>query len=175
MTHPIPFSLLMAVYKNDNPDFLAQALDSVVASTRQPAQVVVVKDGPVTPQLDRVLEQYSERLALDLVALPVNQGLGPALRAGLLACKEEWIARFDSDDICSTTRFDKPLDYIAAHPGISLLGGQIQEFEAQREHAYASRIVPVEQVAIYRFAKSRNPFNHMTVMFKKSAVLAAGN
>src|SRR5690606_40046226 len=158
MTHPIPFSLLMAVYKNDNPDFLAQALDSVVASTRQPAQVVVVRDGPVTPQLDRVLEQYSERLALDLVALPVNQGLGPALRAGVLACKEEWIARFDSDDICSTTRFEKQLDYIAAHPAISLLGGQMQDFVAQREHAYAASVLPVVQVANYLYYNYRQPF-----------------
>jgi glycosyltransferase involved in cell wall biosynthesis len=175
MTHPIPFSLLMAVYKNDSADFLAQALDSVVANTCQPAQVVVVKDGPVTPELDRVLQQYSEHLALDLVSLPVNKGLGPALNAGVLACREEWIARFDSDDICSATRFEEQLTYIAAHPQTSLLGGQIQEFETHHEHAYASRIVPVEQAAIYRFAKTRNPFNHMTVMFKKSAVLAAGN
>ncbi|MGX9934463.1 glycosyltransferase [Advenella kashmirensis] len=175
MTPSIPFSLLMAVYKNDSPDFLAQALDSVVANTCQPTQVVVVKDGPVTPALDRVLEQYSERLALDLVSLPVNQGLGPALHAGVLACTEEWIARFDSDDICSATRFAEQLAYIASHPEISLLGGQIREFESHREDAYASRIVPVGQAAIYRFAKARNPFNHMTVMFRKSAVLAAGN
>src|SRR5690606_20593244 len=153
MTHPIPFSLLMAVYKNDNPDFLAQALDSVVASTLQPAQVVVVKDGPVTPQLDRVLEQYSERLALDLVALPVNQGVGPALRAGVLACKEEWIARFDSDDICTASRFEEQLNYIAQHPDIDLIGGQIAEFETRPDQSYASRQVPLDQAAILEFAK----------------------
>ncbi|AFK61427.1 amylovoran biosynthesis glycosyltransferase AmsE [Advenella kashmirensis WT001] len=175
MTRPISFSLLMAVYKKDSPEFLAQALDSVVGSSCRPTQVVVVRDGPVTPELDRVLEQYSEHLALDLVSLPVNQGLGPALNAGVLACREEWIARFDSDDICSATRFEQQLAYIAAHPETSLLGGQIQEFESGREHAYASRIVPLEQNAIYRYAKTRNPFNHMTVMFRKSAVLAAGN
>lgn len=175
MTHSIPFSLLMAVYKNDSPDFLAQALDSVVANTCQPTQVVVVKDGPITAELERVLEQYSTKLPLNLVSLPVNQGLGPALNAGVLACREEWIARFDSDDICEPTRFERQLAYIASHPETSLLGGQIQEFETDQDDAYASRIVPVEQAAIYRFAKARNPFNHMTVMFKKSTVLAAGN
>lgn len=175
MTHPIPFSLLMAVYKNDSPEFLAQALDSVVANTCQPAQVVVVKDGPVSPELDRVLEKFSEQLSLDLVSLPVNQGLGPALQAGVLACREEWIARFDSDDICEPTRFEQQLAYIASHPDVSLLGGQIREFESQPQHAYASRNVPLEQAAIYRYARTRNPFNHMTVIFRKSAVLAAGN
>ncbi len=175
MTHPIPFSLLMAVYKNDSPEFLAQALDSVVANTCQPAQVVVVKDGPVSPELDRVLEQFSEQLSLDLVSLPVNQGLGPALQAGVLACREEWVARFDSDDICSATRFEEQLDYIAQHPDIDLLGGQIAEFETRPDQSYASRRVPLAQTAIFTFAKSRNPINHMTVMFRKSAVIAAGN
>lgn len=169
------FSLLMAVYKKDRPDFLVQALESVLANTCQPSQVVIVKDGPVTPQLDAVLRSFSERLPIDLISLPVNQGLGPALRAGVLACRESWIARFDSDDICSPTRFEEQLDYVSSHPETSLLGGQIQEFDTDPECAYASRNVPTKQTDILHFAKSRNPFNHMTVMFRKSAVLEAGN
>ena len=175
MTNHLPFSLLMAVYKNDNPDFLAQALDSVIANTCAPTQVVIVRDGPVTPALDAVLERYGAQLPLELISLPVNQGLGPALNAGVLACREQWIARFDSDDICVPTRFEQQLAYIASHPDTALVGGQIQEFETDHGQAYASRIVPEAQADIYRFAKARNPFNHMTVMFRKSVVLEAGN
>lgn len=175
MKNHVPFSLLMAVYKNDSADFLAQALESVISNTCRPSQVVVVKDGPVTPALDAVLQQFSSRLALDIIPLPKNQGLGPALNAGIMACREEWIARFDSDDICSPTRFEEQLDYIALHPETALLGGQIQEFDSKPDQACAFRVVPVEQAEIYRFAKSRNPINHMTAMFRKSAVIKAGN
>jgi len=175
MKNHVSFSLLMAVYKNDNPDFLAAALESVIANTCQPTQVVIVQDGPVTPALTAVLRDFAARLPLQIVALPVNRGLGPALHAGVLACNEEWIARFDSDDVCTPTRFENQLDYIATHPEVSLLGGQIKEFETRPDQSYASRVVPTDPSAIGRFAKTRNPFNHMTVMFRKSAVLAAGN
>ncbi len=175
MSHCPTFSLLMAVYKNDDPDFLSQALESVLANTVQPSQVVIVKDGPVTPKLDEVLNRYMSQLPIDLVSLASNQGLGPALHAGVLACREPWIARFDSDDICTRTRFEEQLDYLSEHPETDLLGGQIKEFEQDPQKAYASRNVPINDAEIRRYAKSRNPFNHMTVIFRKSAVLAAGN
>ncbi len=175
MKNTIPFSLLMAIYKNDNPGYLREALESVASNTVQPAQVVVVKDGPVPADLDAVLQAFSARLALEIISLPVNRGLGPALNAGLLACREDWVARFDSDDICSPSRFQEQLDYIAQHPETSLLGGQILEFESSPDQVYAARNVPIKPEEICHFAKKRNPVNHMTALFRKSDVIKAGN
>ncbi len=175
MKNDISFALLMAIYKNDNADFLRAALDSVVANSVQPSQVVVVKDGPVPVQLDNVLQSFSSQLPMEIVALPFNQGLGPALNAGLQSCREEWVARFDSDDICCPDRFQQQLDYIAGHPETSLLGGQILEFESTPNQVYASRNVPLKFDDICRFAKKRNPINHMTAMFRKSDVIKAGS
>ena len=81
----------------------------------------------------------------------------------------------DTDDICHPERFARQLAFVAAHPQLDVCGSQIDEFEHTPADAAHSRRVPCEHDEIARFAKSRNPINHMTVCYRKSAVLAAGN
>jgi len=109
------------------------------------------------------------------VRLPQNVGLGRALNAGLQACAHEWVCRMDTDDICHSERFARQLAFVAVHPQIDVCGSQIDEFEHTPADAAHSRRVPCEHEEIARFAKSRNPINHMTVCYRKLAVLAAGN
>ncbi|MGL5947797.1 MAG: glycosyltransferase [Aeromonas sp.] len=169
------FSLLMSVYGKDSPDYFTQALDSLCGISCAPCEVVLVADGPLTAELSAVIAAYQTRLPLRLVALAQNVGLGAALAHGLSACTQEWVARFDSDDICHPERFIKQVAYLQAHPATDLLGGWIAEFDDSWQLSHAVRQTPLTAAAIARHARTRNPFNHMTVMFKKAAVLAAGN
>ena len=104
-----------------------------------------------------------------------NGGLGPALAYGLQKCSCELVARMDADDIALPDRFEKQLAYFGAHPRTAVLSGWIQEIEGDTLKPVAIRKVPLTDKAIKNYIKIRSPFNHMTVMFKKSAVLAAGN
>ena len=45
------YSVLMSIYKKENPAFLIQALDSMLNQTVSPAEIVMVKDGPLTHEL----------------------------------------------------------------------------------------------------------------------------
>ncbi|WED78056.1 glycosyltransferase [Aeromonas allosaccharophila] len=172
------FSLLMSVYRNDSPEYLCQALYSVWdEQVLKPAQIVLVKDGPLTTELDAVVARWQNKLdkKLDVVVLPNNVGLGNALSQGLRECKFEWVARFDSDDICSPLRFKRQVGYIREHPNIDMVGTWIAEFDNEPVRAHAYRRPPVEHYQIIDYAKSRNPFNHMTVMYKKSQVMEANS
>lgn len=83
-----PFSVLMSIYKNENSKFLRESLDSILNNTAYPDEIVMVKDGPLTPELETVLQKYQERTGLfHFVIHQKNQGLGLALRHGLLECK----------------------------------------------------------------------------------------
>ncbi len=45
------FSVLMSVYKNDDPNFFIEALESVFNQTVSPTEVILVEDGPLTVEL----------------------------------------------------------------------------------------------------------------------------
>lgn len=170
------FSVLMSVYQADNPVFFGQALQSIVMSTVTPTEVVLVCDGKLTAELEQVVDDYQHKLFIHLLRLESNVGLGLALQAGLKHCTYEWVARFDADDICCDDRFQKQLDFLKSNPNIDILGGQIIEFsKSLKEKTTVKKRVPFEHKKIEKYAKIRNPMNHMTVIFRKSAVLEAGN
>jgi glycosyltransferase involved in cell wall biosynthesis len=163
------------VYYKDNPVFLRDALQSVLDNTVQPSECIIVLDGLIPDSLQDVLNHYKKLLPIKLLPLKINVGLGKALSHGILYCQNEWIARFDSDDLCVSDRFEKQLKYIASHPEVSIVGAWISEFENIPEDIYATRRVPELHQAICAYAKKRSPFNHMSVFYKKEIVLAAGN
>lgn len=169
------FSLLMSVYKNDSPVALKEALVSVVDSVCRPDELVLVEDGPIGDNLREVISSFSDIILIKNVRLAENVGLGKALSIGLHECRYEWVARFDSDDICHPLRFQKQVEYISSNKSVDIIGTWIAEFEYSYQHTHAFRCPPVEHQDIVSYAKSRCPFNHMTIMYKKEKVLAAGS
>lgn len=170
------FSVLISIYKNENPIFLKESLDSVLNNTVQPDEIVMVKDGPLTPELENVLSEYQEKTGLfHFVIHKKNQGLGIALKDGLLECRNEIVARMDTDDICHPERFQKQLKFLKLHPDIAVIGTNVEEFSSDFHHPDQLVIYPTGSGNIIEFAKKRNPMRHPSVMFRKSAVLDSGN
>ena len=174
----VPFSIITSVYKNDRPEFVKIALDSMlVDQTVKPSEIVLVRDGQVPPELDILLDEYEARYpeVFNIIRLEDNGGLGEALKIGVEAAKYDLVARMDSDDICLHDRFELQLKYLELHPEVDIVGGQISEFIGTSDNVIGKRIVPCRNDEIYRFMKNRCAMNHVTVMFRKSAVLKAGN
>lgn len=171
------FSVLLSVYRGDDPDQLDASLASCFRQTRTPDELFVVEDGPLTEELDAVLDSWASAHPgrVRRHALPENRGLGAALNVGVRECRHSLIARFDADDINVETRFETQCDYMATHPEVDVLGGYISEFTDDPDTPIRRREVPTAHDAIRRRARFRNPLNHVTVMFRREAVLTAGN
>lgn len=172
------YSVLMSVYKNDDPDFLKIALESIYdQQTRKPDEVVVVFDGPLNDRLYAVLDEFKDGREEVVKYYPqeVNRGLGEALRIGSELCTGDYILRMDSDDISDKERFAKQIAYVEAHPEVDGLGGDIAEFnEAPFKEETRLRVCPAKHEDIVKMAKKRNPMNHVTACIKKSALMKAG-
>lgn len=169
------FSVLLSLYIKEQPSFLQQSLDSLLSQTLQPSEIVLVKDGPLTSELDTVVSDFATRCAsLKVVTLPQNQGLGRALNEGLKYCSYDLVARMDTDDVAKPDRFEKQVQLFTQRPDIDICSAWIDEFEGDISHITSIRKLPETHEAIVCYAKSRCPINHPVVMFKKSAVQAAG-
>lgn len=170
------FSVLMSIYKNEKANFLRESLDSVLNNTAKPDEIIMVKDGPLPQTLEDILNDYQRSTGLfHFVIHKENLGLGLALRDGLLACKNELVARMDTDDICSEERFEKQLTYLKNHSNITVVGSNVEEFSIDWHHPDQLVKYPKSNRDIITFAKKRNPMRHPAVMFRKSAVLSSGN
>ena len=173
-----PFSVIISVYRNDKPEFVRIALDSMlIEQTIKPTEILLVRDGEVPSELERVLEEYEETYPkiMHVIRLEKNGGLGNALKLGVENAKYEIVARMDSDDICLPYRFEKQLRYMEQHPECDIVGGQMTEFIGDADNKVGKRVVPESNEDIYKYMKSRCALNHVTVMFRKEAVLKVGN
>lgn len=166
------YSVLMSLYKKEHPEYLRLALDSMINQTVKPDEIVLVEDGPLTSELYAVVEEYKDQL--HIVVNETNLGLGLALNEGLKACRNELVARMDTDDISKSDRCKKQLKRFEEKPELAIVGSHIDEFVGEKENVISQRKVPTTFDKIYNYAKKRSAFNHPAVMYRKSAVLAEG-
>lgn len=170
------FSVLITVYSKEKPEFLEKSIKSVINQTVVPSQIIIVEDGKLTSELEKVIENHKKSFFnnFTIVKLDKNMGRGIASNAGIEKATNEWIAKMDSDDISKPDRFEIQLNAIQKHPEAVAIGGQVEEFIENQSHVISKREVPLDSESIFKFAKYRSPVNNPTVMFKKSVVKELG-
>ena len=170
------YSVLMSVYINEKAEFLKQAMNSIWEQTVPTDDFVLVCDGPINEELNAVIDEMLAKHpdTLHVVKLEKNSGLGVALNEGISYCKNELVARMDSDDIAFKNRCERQLEVFQNHSEVSLCSGSVIEFLDTPDNVVGKRELPVTHEEIVSFSRKRNPCNHPSVMFKKSEVEAAG-
>jgi glycosyltransferase involved in cell wall biosynthesis len=169
-----PFALLISVYDGDRPDYVRRALRSAIADqTVRPDQVIIVRDGPVSAELEQCLDDITATCVIPVTFVPLehNGGLGPALDRGLAASWFDVVARMDADDIAMPHRFEVQLPLMAE---ADIVGSGLLEFVADTDQIVGQRVPPIDPGRIARYARIHDPFNHPTVVYRRQAVLAAG-
>lgn len=169
------FSLLISVYKQEHSSYLTSCFDSIYRQSLKPTEIILVEDGPLTPELYDAIANEKKRFDnIISIKLAVNGGLGAALNAGMQHCHYDLIARMDTDDICHPQRFEKQVSFMQMHPEIDVLSSWIDEFDTTPDHIVSTRKIPETSEEIRVFGKIRNPINHPAVIFRKQAVTAVG-
>ncbi|WP_278235155.1 glycosyltransferase [Isoptericola sp. AK164] len=168
------FSVLLPVYRGDDAAHLERGFRSVTEDQElRPDEVVVVRDGPVGEELAAVLERLPglTEVPVTVVPLPHNLGLARALEEGLAVCAHEIVARADADDISLPERFAEQVPLVSS--GYDIVGSAIWEFD-EDEHDRGLVRVPPTGAGIAEAARFRDPFNHPSVVYRRSAVAAVG-
>ena len=170
------YSVLMSVYDKEKPEYLRQAIDSILDQTYKTDQFVIVEDGRLNDALYKVLDHYTTEYPELICRLPLehNYGLGIALDRGLEICRNNLVARMDSDDISVKDRCEKQMKLFSDNPSLSIVSGCIAEFVDDVSNVVSIRNVPERHEAIRRQMRTRSAFNHPAVMYKKSEVILSG-
>lgn len=169
------FSVCMSVYRNDNATDFTAAVMSIYEQTCRPDEIVLVVDGPVPEALLQSIESLKEATGImKVIPLEKNMGHAAARQTGLEAARNELCAVMDADDLALPDRFEKQLKAFREHPEVSVVGGLIHEFVGRTDNVVGTRSVPEHDAGIKRYMKLRCPMNLVTVMLKKSDVMAVG-
>jgi len=166
------FSVLMSVYYKEKPEYLNEALSSIFHQTKAPSEIVIVKDGSLTKELDDVIDRFAQKAPVKIILIEKNVGLGLALNEGLKHSSNEIVARMDSDDIIPPDRFEKQLATI--EKGYDVVSCWSTLFLGEIDKAIAVKKRPETHEDIVKLAKRRSPVSHAACLYRKSEVLAAG-
>lgn len=171
------YSVLMSVYYKEKPEWLRISIESMLSQSVSPDEFVIVKDGILTRELEEVINEYERKypLLFNVISLEKNVGLGLALKTGILNCRNELIARMDSDDYSLPDRCLRQLEVFQKNSDIEAVGCFEGEFENEVDNVVTIHKVPETSEEIEAFMKRRCALLHPTVMYKKSAILGCGN
>lgn len=172
------FSVLIPIYNGESEKNFKECLESIINQTLKPDEILIVKDGIFSEKLEKLICDFQSEnnfIEINTYQLEKNEGVGIASSIGTTLCKYNYIARIDSDDIAIPDRFEKQIKYLEQHQDIDILGGFIDEYDENLNKKISTRKVPLEDILIKKQLKSRCPFNHSTVIYKKDKIISVGN
>lgn len=168
------YSVLMSVYIKEKPDNLRTAIESMMEQTIPPSDFVLVCDGPLSEEHYSVISDLEKKYpVLSRIQRESSKGLGNALNYGLGYCKNDIVARMDSDDVAVPDRMERQLRAFG-EKGADIVSGTVEEFLKEPGDMGVFRTLPETDEQILEFSKRRNPFNHPCVAFRKQRVYMVG-
>lgn len=163
-------SVLMPVYNGEK--YLKSAIESVLNQTYSNFEFIIVDDNSTddTYNIAQCFAQNDSRIKL--FKNLSGKGLVSALNFGIDKCSTNWIARFDADDICKPTRFEKQMAYLNDHSDVMVLGTAFTIFDDQGTTETIFHPQHPLDVA-FKFTWNTR-VGHPTVIFNKKLIESVG-
>ncbi|CDG23241.1 Extracellular polysaccharide glycosyltransferase (Cell wall biogenesis) [Xenorhabdus poinarii G6] len=168
-------SVLVSLYDKESANYFNLSLQSLYEQEYKPKEIILVLDGPINNELNSIITKWLTLLPITLVPLKENVGLAKALNEGLKYCHCDYIARMDTDDICTPERFLVQTNFLDNNPNIDVVGTWISEINEDNIEIRNAVKYPLIHSELFKFFSKRDPLAHPTVMFRKRFFEKAGN
>ena len=166
MNNPL-VSVILASF-NENPEYIKSAIESILNQTYQNFELLIFDDSTAKETIDAI-NSFSDDNRVRIIREDKKMGFVPALNKGLSIAKGELLARMDADDISELNRFEIQVNYLASHPKISIIGGQMDIID-ENGNIISHRKYPLNGISLWAFSLLRDPLAHPTVMFRRDIV-----
>ena len=155
-------SVIMPVYNAEK--FLKESISSILNQTFTDFELLIGDDGSTDHSSEIIHSFIDDRIIV--IRNEKNQGIPSILNKLIAACRNEYIARQDSDDISLPERFEKQVDFLDTHPDVGLCGTNITYFGSKKNQHF----MPLQDENIKVYMLVNNPIHHPTIMFRKSCL-----
>ena len=171
----LPISCICSIYKKTILSEFIIALDSLIIQKYVPDEIIIIVDGVINNDIINFLNFLEKNNNIfKIYYFEKNKGLGLALKFGIPKCKNELVARFDSDDINLKDRLKIQYNFLKNNPKISIVGSDIYEFNSYHEDLNIKKMNNNFQ-GRFKGYMVRNPLNHSTVVFRKEDIIKVGS
>ncbi len=167
------YSIVMSIYKNDKLDWVIEALNSLLLQSLPAKEILIGLDGPVDQGItDFLISVIESNKSVRVFQFEINAGLGFIRNFAISKCESAYVGLMDADDISVFDRFHLQAKAIQDN-NADFVGGFISEFDASAKSGDKVRRVPVSLDEV-NSSWLRQPFNHVTLFFKRKAFLDLG-
>ena len=162
-------SVIMGIYNCS--ETLPEAIGSLLNQTYPNWELVMCDDGSADSTF-QVAEQYQRKHPDRILLLrnDRNMGLNYTLNKCLDAARGEYIARMDGDDLCDSTRLEKQVRFLDAHPEYAIVSSAMTHFD----EAGTFRLTQPKPFPQVMDLVRGNPFCHAPAMIRAEAYRAVG-
>jgi len=170
----MPITVLMPAYNAEQ--FLAEAIESVLAQTLPDFELIVLNDGS-RDRTREIAEGYALRDSRVRVESQANMGIARTLNRGLELASNDWVARMDADDVMMPNRLERQLAFVSEHPGLAVASSWVKHIDGQgRVVAKDSNSHLLTHEAVEKWHKAGHlvSFSHPAAILRKGAVQAVG-
>ena len=146
--------------------YLKETIQSALASTYRPIEILLINDGSTdnSLQLAQELEaQHPEVRVLD----QVNGGVTKARNAGIAAAQGEYLLPLDGDDLISPTYIEQGLAILSSRPEVKVVYCQAEKFSDSGRKPWKLKPFSLQQLA-------KDNMIFVSALFRKADALAVG-
>ncbi len=153
---------------------LRQTLESIGAQTRRHWQVLAWDNGSTDGSV-RELQRWIPHRLPGRVVVDQPMSLGACLARMVQESSTPLCARIDADDVNEPDRLERQVAFLRDHSQVAVVGTGIRFIDEQGNDRDGAWSVYTDDSEIRWRLRFCNALNHPTVLFRRSAVLAAGN
>ncbi len=124
MENQLLVSVIIPVYNCDR--YLAQAIESVLAQTYRPIELIVIDDGS-TDRSAAVAQRFGDSV---LYCFQPNSGTGAARNQGIELARGGFFAFLDADDLWVEDKLARQMAAMSSNPELDVVFGQVQQFRS---------------------------------------------
>jgi glycosyltransferase involved in cell wall biosynthesis len=160
-------SVIIATY-NEPGEIIRQSVQSILNQTFKNLEVLILDDS-TSDETKATLDSLSNDPRVHIIRSDSRMGFVHSLNVGLKLAKGRFIARMDGDDISLPYRIAKQVDFLDAHPDISVVGGSMYIIN-ENGQVISYRKYPTSKFAFNWLSVYRTPLAHPTIMMRQSIV-----